>query len=171
MCTLTLCKNNRFKQRTNLLSDALRCMVFWWQQIYRLIRAFTESPHKRYSETLIFSELSFKSTTKVYSIYSKPSARWGKSMKALKATGDIQVKLAEMMFISWWKVVLKWGLAYEQPQLVFGVWWSLCEERSNSTCLSFLPLKKKVWNSRIVPVLGCLLFCKSPVQCSQRQEN
>lgn len=54
----------------------------------------------------------------------------------------------------------------------FWVWWSLCQERSDLTCLSHsLPQRKKVCNSRIVPVLWCLLCCKSSVWCSQHQEN
>lgn len=134
---------------------------------------FHRSPHKSYSETLTFSELSFKSTTKVYSIFSKPSARWGKSMKALKVTGDIQVKLAEMMFISWWKGCLKMRVGLWTTSTGF---WSLMkslwrEEWLDLSHSAFLPLKKKIWNSRILPVLGCLLFCKSPVRCSQHQEN
>lgn len=134
MYTLTLCKDNRFQQRTNLLSEAPQCMVFWWQQIYRFIRPFTASPHNEFSETLTLSELSFKSTTKVYSIYSKPSARWGKSMKALKATGEIQGKLAEMMFLSGWKGCWKMRAGLWTASTGFWVWWSLCEEKGDLTC-------------------------------------
>lgn len=61
-----------------------------------------------FQEILTFSEMSFENTTKVYLRYSKPSQGEGtQSMKALKATSEMQGRLVEVMFISWCKGCLR----------------------------------------------------------------
>lgn len=108
-----------------------------------------------------FTEMSFDNTTKVYPTYSKPSTRWRQSMKDLKATGEMQGRLAEVMFISCCKgcLIIKTGL-----WLCFTWWWvmkSVWRDGSGSWLysLSSLPLDKEgmQFESDVHPLLSSVL--------------